>query len=487
MYVLGIDVGTTGTKALLINVNGNVAASGYQGYELITGKGGVVEQDANEWWKAVVFATRQAIKDVTDKSQIVALSLSTQGASSLLVDENNVPLGNSLTWMDSRAVEEKEEFAAFFKDDSIYKKTGWPLNVSLDSVKLLWHKRHNQQAMKKAKKYVSTIEFINTKLTGECVADPTNAAIRQLMNLSSSEWDKDILDFLGVDESLMPKLKETGSVIGKLSVMAAEELGLSQSLTIFGGAHDQYSAALGVGAIAPGDMVLSTGTAWVTLGITQTPMFTKSFIAPARHVVGGLWGALTSIPVAGAALDWFKRITDESYDNINKHAAQRMEKAKDLFFYPYFIGARFPVWNENVRAVFAGLGLEHDRYDMFRAVMEGVAFQVKLTIDDYAKNGANIDTLHMAGGATKSDLWMSMIGAVTGAKIYKSEQPDAACIGAAMIAAVGCGIVSDYRQAKELFVKSQCVDAVDESMRNFYIDKYIRYMEAWNKISKIYV
>lgn len=124
MYVLGIDVGTTGTKALLISADGEIAASGYHGYELITGSNGVVEQDANEWWKAVVSATRQATKDMADKSLLVALSLSTQGASSLLVDENNIPLGNSLTWMDSRAVEEKKEFAAFFIKDSIYKKNG---------------------------------------------------------------------------------------------------------------------------------------------------------------------------------------------------------------------------------------------------------------------------------------------------------------------------------------------------------------------------
>ena len=195
-YVLGIDVGTTGTKTLLIRRDGEVVGSGYQGYELITDKGGIVEQDAQAWWKAVVFATKTAIKDLPDKSQIVALSLSTQGGSSLLVDKNNTPLGNSLTWMDSRAEPEKEEIAQAFGYDGIYKKTGWPLHSTLDASKLLWHKKHNAQALAKTDKYVSTIEYINTKMTGECIVDPTNGAIRQLIDIETSEWDN---GFFGCD------------------------------------------------------------------------------------------------------------------------------------------------------------------------------------------------------------------------------------------------------------------------------------------------
>jgi xylulokinase len=123
---------------------------------------------------------------------------------------------------------------------------------------------------------------------------------------------------------------------------------------------------------------------------------------------------------------------------------------------------------------------------MYRAVMEGVAFQVKLVIDDYIANGAQIGTLRMAGGATKSVLWMQILSAVTGAAIIKSEQPDAACIGAAMIAAVGCGIAKDYKHAKDIFVKSQIVEAAEKTMRDFYCDKYARYIDAWDKMSKMY-
>ncbi len=485
-YVLGIDVGTTGTKTLLISQDGKVVGSGYQSYELITGKGGEVEQDARAWWQAVAFAVKTATQNLADKTQIAALSLSTQGGSSLLVDENNTPLCNALTWMDSRAEQEKETIAAKFGYESIYKKTGWPLGSTLDAAKLLWHKNHNAAMFAKATKYVSTIEYINTKLTGECVIDPTNGAIRQLMDIQICKWDEDILRFIGVTLALMPTIKQTGEAIGTLTLAAAKELGLKQSTVVYCGAHDQYVAALGVGAIDVGDMVLSTGTAWVTLCITEQPMFTDSCISPAKHVVGSLWGALTSIPVAGAALDWFKKIAGEDYDTINEHAAKRMENARDLLFYPYHIGAKLPVRLINARAAFLGLGLAHDKFDMYRAVMEGVAFQVKLVIDDYIANGAQIGTLRMAGGATKSVLWMQILSAVTGAAIIKSEQPDAACIGAAMIAAVGCGIAKDYKHAKDIFVKSQIVEAAEKTMRDFYCDKYARYIDAWDKMSKMY-
>jgi sugar (pentulose or hexulose) kinase len=295
------------------------------------------------------------------------------------------------------------------------------------------------------------------------------------------------MNFIGVDESLMPRIEQTGYVVGKLTKQAAQELGLSEELTVYNGAHDQYAAALGLGAIEAGDMILSTGTAWVNVAITEKPMFTPSQIAPAKHVVGSLWGALTSIPVAGKALDWFKSIAGEDYDSINENAAKRMESSKGLFFYPYHIGARLPHRLKNAKAAFIGLGLEHDKYDMYRAVMEGVVFQVKLTIDDFAANGAKIDTLLMAGGATKSDLWMSILSAVTGAAIYKSEQPDAACIGAAMIAAVGCGMAKDYNEAKDIFVKSELVPKADKNMEEHYKDKYARYLEAWDNVSEMYV
>ena len=226
--VLGIDVGTTGTKTLLIRQDGKVVGSGYQGYELIADKGGVIEQDADAWWRAAVYATKNAAQNLADKSQIVALSLSTQGGSSLLVDEHNTPLGNALTWMDSRAEPEKEEIAAQFGYDGIYKKTGWPLYSTLDASKLLWHKKHNAAAFAKMKKYVSTIEYINTKLTGECVVDPTNGAIRQLMDIETGKWDEDIMGFIGVKQSQMPTIKETGEVVGTLTAVAAQELGLQR-------------------------------------------------------------------------------------------------------------------------------------------------------------------------------------------------------------------------------------------------------------------
>ena len=194
-YVLGIDVGTTGTKALLIDEKGNVVSRAYKGYELIADKGGVVEQRAQDWWDAVVYATKKATEEISDKAQIAALSLSTQGGSSLLVDKDNNPLGNSLTWMDSRSEHEKEELAKVFGYEGIYRKTGWPLNSTLDASKLLWHKKHNKEAFDKADKYISTIEYINTKMTGQCVVDLTNGAIRQLIDIKTSKWDEEILKF----------------------------------------------------------------------------------------------------------------------------------------------------------------------------------------------------------------------------------------------------------------------------------------------------
>lgn len=486
MYVLGIDVGTTGTKALLMDENGRVAAKAYKGYELITGPGGVVEQDPEAWWDAVVAVVRETTSSFLDKSQIIALSISAQGASSVLLDAHKRPCGNALTWLDTRSVEEKHQLAAFYPNDRIYKMSGWPLNEALDAAKLLWYRNHRRNEFDAASGFVSTMEYIIQKLTGEVMIDPANGAIRQLMDIKSSCWDEELLDFIGFPLSKMPIIAPTGTLAGNLTCEAAEETGLNKKTHVYLGAHDQYCVALGSGLIEPGQMLLSTGTAWVMLGITSQPMFTPSCIASARHVVEGTWGAIADFPAGGVSLEWFKKIAPDDYSIIDENAATRMEKARDILFYPYFSGAWYPLWQSEAKGTFIGLSLNHDGYDIYRAIMEGVAFQVKLGIDDFRSNGAQIDKLSVAGGATKSALWLDIITAATGVEIYTSEETDAACVGAAMIAAVGEGMLGNYSDAAKVFLRPKTKNTVNKGMVDIYSEKFSRYRDAWKDISKVY-
>jgi len=486
MYVIGLDVGTTGTKALLVDENGSVVARGYQGYGIISGDNGVVEQRAEEWWNAAVFAIKEACRKI-DKNKIKGVSLSTQGASSVLVDKNFSTIGNAITWMDKRAQKECNDLLTRADSEFYYRKTGWKLAANLDACKLLWLKRNKPEDLKRAYKFISTLEYMNYCLVGEYVIDPTNGAIRQLMDIYTDEWDTDILNYIEANVSLLSEIRPSGTLLGTLSKKAAKTLELPEGIQVFNGAHDQYCCAIGSGSIKNGDLLLGTGTAWVVMNITKFPLLTESSIAPAKHIIKDLWGALSSIPCGGISLDWWKnKVASVGYDELDIEVDKRLGQNQDLMFFPYFIGAGCPLWNEEARGTFIGLELKHDKMDMALAVMEGVAFHMALLLEDYRANGARIDTLRVMGGSVKSEPWMKIISAVLECKVIKVKQADAAPMGAAIVAAVGAGIKKDYHEAVQDMISFEELPEVSRELKEFYYKKFRAYKNKWTKVAKVY-
>jgi sugar (pentulose or hexulose) kinase len=486
LYILGIDVGTTGTKTVLADEGGKVLAKGYEGYALITPAQGRVEQDARVWWKAVVASARRACAGI-DPGQVVALALSTQGASSLLVDSGGESLTSALTWMDGRAHAEAAELAARLGEDAIYRKTGWRASPALDAAKLRWLGAHEPELVDEADKFLSTLEFINRRLTGRAVIDPTNAAMRQLMNLGTLDWDADILGAVGADPRLLPEIVPSGEFIGCLTAEAAEALGLRASVRVFNGAHDQYCACLGSSITQPGEIMLSTGTSWVLMAVTEKPLFTESRIAPGPHVERGLWGALSALGGSGAALDWFKnKFLAEDYASLSANRGAEGGGAGEVFFYPWLAGGGIPKWRAKARAAFLGFGLEHDRYDAARAIMEGVVFQMRMSLEEYRANGCEVRTMRVMGGALNSPFWTRAIGYNADCEVFTMAETDSACIGAAAIAGVGAGFFPDHRSAALLMNEARRLDCGDEGARKAYTEKYGRHREAGAKLSSLY-
>lgn len=486
MYVIGLDVGTTGTKALLMDETGKLKGRGYQGYRTIPGKGGMVEQRAEDWWEAAVYAIRKACEGY-EKSEIQAMSLSTQGASSLLVDADFKTIGNAVTWMDKRASQEEAELEKKAGDGYYYSKTGWELSASLDACKLLWLKKNRRKDLDRAVKFISTLEYMNYCLTGNAVIDPTNAAIRQLMDIQTWQWDEKILGDIGISGELLPEIKRTGEYLGTLTENAAETLGLTKKVKVFNGAHDQYCCALGSGSINNGDLLLGTGTAWAVMSITDHPMLTKSRISPARHVVPGLWGALSSVSGGGIVLDWWKdRMAGLTYEALNEGVNRKIGREETLMFFPYLTGAGCPVWDLGAKGTLTGLELRHDRVDVAVAVMEGIVFHTAMLLDDYRENGAQINSLRVMGGALNSRGWILMLQAVLDCEVIRVTQTDAACVGAAMIAAVESGLYKDYVLAVKSMVSYERMEDVSAELKEFYQQKYKSYKKNWEIIRKIY-
>lgn len=485
MLVLGIDVGTTGTKAFLMDGSGKIIGQGYKGYQSFRGTGGIVEQDAEDWWKAVQESVRMACSFEKAK-QLKAISLSTQGASSLIMDEKGIPQCRAITWMDSRALPQKEELENARGSDWFYEKTGWPLNVSLDATKALWIKEEKPN-LSKGNLFVSTQEFIHFKLTGKAIIDSSNAAMRQMMNLKNKKWDQEILELVGLSESFLPEIIPSGEYIGKVTAEAAEKLGIPKDVSVYNGAHDQYCCALGSGSVSEGDTFLGTGTAWALMHNSKDPLFTKSKIAPGPHIIPDLWGALSTVPCAGMAFDWVKnQVIDREYDAIDQAIKERLGKNDSLLFYPYFTGVGFPQWDNQIRGTVVGLELQHDGMDLALSVMEGIAFQTATLIDEYRKVDIKIPELRVMGGAGKSLPWMEILAAVTGCEINLVQVSDASPMGAAMIAAVGSGLFKNYKEAASILSKAKKLPAPDKALCERYQEKQNAYMKRFSDIKKLY-
>ena len=410
MYVIGLDIGTTGTKALVIRHDGKIVGSGSMGYRLYS-EGNYVEQDAQDWWKASIFAINEATKGI-DRELIQAISLSTQGATMLAIDKDNNPIQKAITWMDGRSIKQTEQIRESLGEDYVYQTTGWRLIPSADASKILYMKQNTEYHT--ANKYISTIEYMNLKLTGQTVIDPTNAGIRQIYNVKEGVWDKNILNAIQCTASQLPEILPTGAFIGTLLAQSASELGLSEKVKVYNGAHDQFCASIGSGAVDVGDMLISTGTTWVILSIAPKPLYTQTFISSCTHPVNGLYGNLVSLAGTGSSFEWIKNsiFLSEGFREINDECEKRIAHKKGLFYIPWIAGAFYPYWIPNARGGFIGIDLSTDKYDLALSIMEATVFNVKAAIQDFASNGCETNNVRIMGGATNSKLWMGILKSV---------------------------------------------------------------------------
>jgi sugar (pentulose or hexulose) kinase len=500
MYLLlGIDVGTTGTKTILADVRGNIISSSYKGYESYRGKTGYVEQNPDDWWDALVYTVNECVGNISNKDRIIALSLSAQGGSMVPVDENCTPLTDAAIWMDKRGWQEYSQLSEVKEKDYYYLKTGWRLSHGLNLVQIKWLRNNRSDIYKKTFKFLSTIEYLNYKLTGRFCIDPLSAGITQLFNIREKKWDEEILELIGIEENKLADIVQQGEVLGTLTDEAARLLNIPERIKVISGSHDQYCAALGAGALKKGDVILSTGTAWVVLGITDTPMFdTDSYFSPGNYIIKGKWGVIASVAAAGASMEWFRQnigmickdseggIQQESFYEIDEKVSTRGIGQEDLMVFPHFTGSPCPKPNQNNKAAILGLELRHDRYALARAIMEGVSYDVNRILEEFKIKDMELDNLKVLGGASKSRIWMQIVADVTGIKVVIPQTTDIACIGAVILAGKGAGIFKDEMDGFEKFSKKEIEILPDMDNHNLYIRLYEKYKRRCELLRQYY-
>lgn len=472
---IGIDVGTTSLKALALTEKGECIAAAKSSYELIA-DGCEATQNAEDWYSAAKTAIRELISTV-NADDVCAISVSAQGGATVLLDKNGETLTPAYSWMDNRAVAESDELKEKFGNDLFYRRYGWRMQPASDVAKLLWMKKNIADIYENATSFPSTLGFINLRLTGRNIEDPTCAAIRRLYDINEKKMSEDILDHLGLTADKLPDTLPTGIFVGNLTADAARELGLSESVRVYNGAHDQYCASIGSGIVESGEFMLATGTAWVLFGVTEAPLFSESRISPCIHPAGG-FGALSTVSGIGAAFEWLSALTSTPLTELSRGAEERRGKNDSLFFRPSATGTGLLIGNSK-GAHISDLSIGHDKYDLALALMEGAAFETALVIEEYKKSGMSaVSSITMTGGATASRFWQSLIADVTGLDVFASTQTDSPALGAAMIAAAsdsGEGIAEISKNFAPALAK---VSPSEHS--GYYKEKFEAYKE-WRK------
>ena len=450
--LLGIDVGTTTTKALLMSEDGKVLASASEGYALSTPSIGLCEQNAEDWWNALVHTVRQVCAEPALAASVRGISLSTQGGTLVPTDERFNPLANAIVWSDARCAEDREAFEKALGADYVYRTCGWKLGRGLPAMELRRMRLTRPELFRRAAYFLTVPDFICAKLTGQPAIDLSNAGINHLTNIREGRYDPALLDFVGVTEKKLAPHVPSCAPVGELTREAAETLGLPRGVVVSSGAHDQYAVALGAGICEAGDAVIGTGTAWVVTALADEPDFDSGF-AQSLSATAGKWGSMLSISTGGVCLDWFRkqvagRADDPlDYDALNALVAERDEPgAGGLRFYPYFNGAGQPEPDGCSKATLLGLDLSHDRGHVARAVMEGVACQIVWAARVMEKRRP-FGRLFLAGGATKSPAWTQIIAEIANRPLHVAGVSELACAGAAMMAGVGCGLFADTAEA----------------------------------------
>jgi xylulokinase len=482
---LGIDLSTTAVKAGLVAGDGRLLAvdavpypSRYQGV--------IVEQDANAWWDAAVAAIR-AVLARAPNVEVAGISVASQGITIVPVDAGGAPLRPALTWLDLRATVEAEALARARTVRGIFALAGRRPSAAYTLPKLMWMQAHEADIVRRAQHFLLPHDFLMARLTGAPSTDHTMAAGTLCYDLRAGAWSADLLGHAALDPARLAPIRWAASPAGALSADAALTTGVRAGTPVFVGGQDQKCAALAAG-VAPGVVTVSLGTAAAIIGMTDAPVLDPAMRVPAfPHLFPGVWLLEGVVGTAGASLAWLQRMLDAaaapdrwSFDAIAALAERAPAGARGVRFYPHLAGATAPLWRDSAAGTFTGVTLATTLEDCARAVLEGVAMQIRANVDVIAGITGRPAALRIFGGGAQSALWRRIIAAVTGVPVVHPGVTETALIGAAILAGVGAGLWPAPADAVAAVGRwfQATVDEADASVRAIYDRVYGEYTAA---------
>lgn len=466
-YLLGVDIGTSGTKTVLFDLSGTVLGSCTVEYPLYQPKNGWAEQDPEEWWAAVCDSIRGAIaKADADPAEIGGIGLSGQMHGLVMLDADGKVLRRSIIWCDQRTGKECDEIHEKVGKARLIELTANPALTGWTSTKILWVRNNEPEIYEKCRHILLPKDFIRYRLTGEFATEVSDASGMGLLDVPNRCWSDEVLEKLGIDKSLLATVYESPEITGKITPQAAEATGLTIGTVVVGGAGDNAAAAVGTGVVTDGSAFTTIGTSGVVFAHTSNiSIDPKGRVHTFCCAVPGAWHVMGVTQAAGLSLKWYRDTFCQQeidlaaeqgvdpYYIMDKQAEAVPIGSNKLIYLPYLMGERTPHLDPNCRGAFIGLSAIHTRQDLLRAVMEGVTFSLRDCAEVLSEMGVHPTRMLACGGGGTSKLWRQMLADVLACPVSTCASKEGPALGVAILAGVGCGAYSSVEQGCEAVIR----------------------------------
>ncbi|PQV64313.1 xylulokinase [Abditibacterium utsteinense] len=477
-YLLGIDIGTSGTKVIAIDEGGKLVASAGAEYELSTPRPLWAEQNALDWWDATCKCCREIVAEI-GADDIAGIGLSGQMHGLVMLDKNHQVLRPAILWCDQRTQKQCDWMTEVVGKDLLVSETANPVLTGFTAPKILWVRDNEPEIYERAVMYLLPKDYVRFRLTGEFATEVSDASGTSLLNVPERKWSEKVCEKIGVDLNHLPRVYESFEISGRISSLGAAATGLKAGTPVVGGGGDQAAGAVGNGIVQSGIISVAMGTSGVVFAFSDTPVIDPQLrVHTFCHAVPNKWHVMGVMLSAGGSLRWYRdtlcrpevRVAQlmqtDPYELIAREAATAAPGSDGLFFLPYLTGERTPHPDPLARGAFIGLNLLHTKAHMARSVMEGVSYGLRDSLEIFKSMDISIGNVRANGGGAKSEVWRQITADIFGFPLSTIAIDEGPALGVALLAGVGAGIYSGVEEACSAVVKvTRGASVVEENAR----------------------
>lgn len=482
--LLGIDLGTSSVKAIIITDSGIMLSKASEEYDIISTNKVFKEQNPNTWWEKTCECIRKVISKIPYKNyNIEGIGLSGQMHSLVILDKKYTPIDSAIIWCDQRSSTEVNEINDLLTDNDFS-------NILLNSVttgfqisSLLWVKKNEYQKYRKIRYVISAKDYIRYKLTGEIGTEPSDASGTLLFDVNHKKWAYTIMNKLGIDTEIFPKIYSSSSIVGYITKLAEEKCNIPVGTPVICGGGDQPVQAVGNGIINEGVLSSTIGTGGQLLTVINKPKYDNKYRTHTfAHIIPEKWYIMGASLASGLSLKWFcsNILKCNSFEKVDEYSKKNIPGSNGLLFLPYLIGERTPYMDPKAKGIFFGLTIDHNYTHMAAAVLEGIVFALRTSYEIIKELGIKIERVVASGGGSRSNLMLQIQANIFNLKVYKSTIEEQAGVGAAILAGVGSGVYKSFKEAcKQVVRYSDKVTEPQEKAVNIYNELYLIFKDLY--------